>query len=346
MGLFDVKKPLLYREGKRSFIRLQEEIIKQNPDLSIFAWTDPRPSKFPGLLAESPKWFRDSYDLHAAASIETVHREFAVTNQGMRFQFPLKFYRPTGCLVLPLNHRSQSSNTHVGVHLRQTGEGFCVSASPNALVDEDVCDRIGEATIQVSKILSTLEVFNVRRNGIILDEHLGVLGSKGLRIDEIFPQGCWDPGTNMIHTGHKGAFKCLIVFKLTREGQAWNRINGTIRDSFGIVIQYEERQEKTRRWLYKLADTDMFRLGADAAQHYLGYDPHTDFVQGLETELTGPGAMNVPGRGGQQLSLQILDHVSDPYLDDYSFQSRGHYYIDNRVSLELKWRTVQVAKSL
>jgi hypothetical protein len=35
MGLFDVNMPLLYGEGKKAFIRLQEEIIKENDDHSI-----------------------------------------------------------------------------------------------------------------------------------------------------------------------------------------------------------------------------------------------------------------------------------------------------------------------
>jgi hypothetical protein len=35
MGLFDVNMPLLYGEGKKAFIRLQEEIIRENDDHSI-----------------------------------------------------------------------------------------------------------------------------------------------------------------------------------------------------------------------------------------------------------------------------------------------------------------------
>jgi len=38
MGIFDVNMPLLYGEGKKSFIRLQEEIIKVSNDSSLFAW--------------------------------------------------------------------------------------------------------------------------------------------------------------------------------------------------------------------------------------------------------------------------------------------------------------------
>lgn len=38
LGLFDVNMPLLYGEGSKAFIRLQEEILKTSTDQSIFAW--------------------------------------------------------------------------------------------------------------------------------------------------------------------------------------------------------------------------------------------------------------------------------------------------------------------
>ncbi|KAI9713593.1 MAG: hypothetical protein M1820_000975 [Bogoriella megaspora] len=41
LGIFDVNMPLLYGEGKKAFIRLQEEIMKTSDDTSIFAWEDP-----------------------------------------------------------------------------------------------------------------------------------------------------------------------------------------------------------------------------------------------------------------------------------------------------------------
>ncbi|KXJ92569.1 heterokaryon incompatibility protein-domain-containing protein [Microdochium bolleyi] len=39
LGLLNINMPLLYGEGAKAFIRLQEEIIKNNPDLTIFCWT-------------------------------------------------------------------------------------------------------------------------------------------------------------------------------------------------------------------------------------------------------------------------------------------------------------------
>jgi hypothetical protein len=35
LGLFDVNVPLIYGEGPKALIRLQEEILKQNNDLSL-----------------------------------------------------------------------------------------------------------------------------------------------------------------------------------------------------------------------------------------------------------------------------------------------------------------------
>jgi len=41
LGIFDVNMPLLYGEGNRAFIRLQEEIMKHSHDQTLFAWTEP-----------------------------------------------------------------------------------------------------------------------------------------------------------------------------------------------------------------------------------------------------------------------------------------------------------------
>ncbi|PIL29705.1 hypothetical protein GSI_08143 [Ganoderma sinense ZZ0214-1] len=38
MGIFGVSFPIIYGEGRRAFVRLQEEIIKTIPDQTIFAW--------------------------------------------------------------------------------------------------------------------------------------------------------------------------------------------------------------------------------------------------------------------------------------------------------------------
>lgn len=59
IGIFDVNIPLLYGEGKKAFIRLQETILAKDDDHSIFAWYDDnaKVGELTGLLAESPKLF-------------------------------------------------------------------------------------------------------------------------------------------------------------------------------------------------------------------------------------------------------------------------------------------------
>ncbi|TFB00306.1 hypothetical protein CCMA1212_007939 [Trichoderma ghanense] len=61
MGIFGINMPLLYGEGERAFIRLQEEIMRVSDDQSLFAWRsfDARG----GLLATSPEAFANSQDI-------------------------------------------------------------------------------------------------------------------------------------------------------------------------------------------------------------------------------------------------------------------------------------------
>ncbi|KAK6842694.1 HET-domain-containing protein [Apiospora arundinis] len=57
MGLFNVNMPLLYGEGKKAFVRLQEEIIKVSTDTSILAFANSM-GDLSGVLAPEPASFR------------------------------------------------------------------------------------------------------------------------------------------------------------------------------------------------------------------------------------------------------------------------------------------------
>ncbi|KAF4829455.1 Vegetative incompatibility protein HET-E-1 [Colletotrichum tropicale] len=65
LGVFDVNMPLLYGEGPRAFVRLQEEILRQTGDQSLFLWALSSISSqgfsgaqaLHGLLADSPDAF-------------------------------------------------------------------------------------------------------------------------------------------------------------------------------------------------------------------------------------------------------------------------------------------------
>ncbi|KAF4431537.1 Vegetative incompatibility protein HET-E-1 [Colletotrichum fructicola] len=82
LGLFNVHMPLLYGEGSRAFIRLQEEILRQSDDYSIFAWDASKVEEkitHIGILATHPIVFKDS------SSIESypVAGPISITNLGI-----------------------------------------------------------------------------------------------------------------------------------------------------------------------------------------------------------------------------------------------------------------------
>ncbi|KIW21556.1 hypothetical protein PV08_02136 [Exophiala spinifera] len=89
IGIFDVNMPMIYGEGKKAFMRLQEEIIKRSSDQSIFAWTNARNK--PTLLAPSPAYFKDcddvSYGSHFASSGHL--NPYALTNTGLEIHLAL-----------------------------------------------------------------------------------------------------------------------------------------------------------------------------------------------------------------------------------------------------------------
>jgi hypothetical protein len=58
LGIFDVHMPLIYGEGSRAFVRLQEEILKINEDYTLFLWVPhPDQKENVGALATSPVYF-------------------------------------------------------------------------------------------------------------------------------------------------------------------------------------------------------------------------------------------------------------------------------------------------
>lgn len=91
MGLFNVNMPMLYGEGgEKAFIRLQEEIMKDSDDQTLFAWksSDPADTALRGLLAKSPQDFRGS-SAHIPDSEQTNESPHVATSRGLRITLGL-----------------------------------------------------------------------------------------------------------------------------------------------------------------------------------------------------------------------------------------------------------------
>lgn len=103
LGIFDINMPLLYGEGRKAFARLQEEIIKQSTDHSLFAWQWPQDSgsmegRHPNLFADSPKLFSNfnklfGYGLQSDLAIDEenspLSQIISLTNFGMSINLEL-----------------------------------------------------------------------------------------------------------------------------------------------------------------------------------------------------------------------------------------------------------------
>lgn len=85
LGLFGVNMPMLYGEGNKAFLRLQEQILRSTNDQTILAWTGSKGYEAGNLLAGSPADF-----IHARSVVQYRRPEsFEVTNRGLRIVLPL-----------------------------------------------------------------------------------------------------------------------------------------------------------------------------------------------------------------------------------------------------------------
>ncbi|KAI0690926.1 heterokaryon incompatibility protein-domain-containing protein [Cerioporus squamosus] len=99
MGIFDINMPTLYGEGRRAFIRLQEEILKRIPDQTLFAW-GPRiswrafrtcsPSYT--TLEKQPFFATSAVDFASCGAISPISQDQLASRLGLEAGLPLPVY--------------------------------------------------------------------------------------------------------------------------------------------------------------------------------------------------------------------------------------------------------------
>jgi hypothetical protein len=147
MGIFDVNMPLLYGEGERAFLRLQEHILQKSDDHSLFAWT--RQSalqnlEWRSLFAASPAEFSGAGGIVEHKPFRT--EPYSITNQGLRISLPFVEHSDSMVIVF-LNCYDRNATQRaapVGIYLenlsryvlpgiqeetytRFTGKGNCIA---------------------------------------------------------------------------------------------------------------------------------------------------------------------------------------------------------------------------
>jgi hypothetical protein len=137
MGIFNVNMPLLYGEGNKAFIRLQEEIIKDSEDQSLFAWQYPRDSteqrekddlENEGILAHHPIVFKNSFDI---VPHRTNHAPYRTTNRGLKIQMPITDGTRSGenssasFIGILSCHYETDLSCSIGIPLNRASERYC-----------------------------------------------------------------------------------------------------------------------------------------------------------------------------------------------------------------------------
>jgi hypothetical protein len=133
--------PMLYGEGRKAFMRLQEEIVRNCPDLSIFAWraSSSQAVDHAGLIACSI-FASTTVDFADSDSFSTVNaqstNDFFISNQG------IKSHTGLALRDIPEQHGYQyvfpvckiNGGTILGIRLRKCGASQLVREDPWTLV--------------------------------------------------------------------------------------------------------------------------------------------------------------------------------------------------------------------
>jgi hypothetical protein len=167
-GIFGINLPLRYGEGERAFIRLQEEIIRNSNDLSIFAWqaqdTDGASAGgLRGILARSPAEFANAKGI---ISTPRSYPEFALTNRGLKIDTPLK--KRVGSrqhfMSLRCRYRDMPTDQSLGIWLKEIARLSFRDHAHELPVDQ-VTSSSDEEPVQSIYIVKDIHVNDGRRFG-------------------------------------------------------------------------------------------------------------------------------------------------------------------------------------
>jgi hypothetical protein len=116
LGIFNINMPLLYGEGERSFLRLQEQIVQNTADHSLFSWS-PMSSSLEGqseggvgILACHPREFASCAKVVPLEGYTPLYRDdepYAMTNKGLQIRLPLLPKKGTDLFLAVLSCRSE-----------------------------------------------------------------------------------------------------------------------------------------------------------------------------------------------------------------------------------------------
>ncbi|KAJ9642606.1 hypothetical protein H2204_002254 [Knufia peltigerae] len=128
LGLFDINMPLLYGEGERAFVRLQEEIIKVSTDYSIFAWSAHSTDKgHSGVMATHPRYSHGAATSRPISLPKAWGGAASIDSEGIHMRLRLVPIDKDEDMIALLPCRTNNPHLNavavVGFRIRKTAEG-------------------------------------------------------------------------------------------------------------------------------------------------------------------------------------------------------------------------------
>jgi hypothetical protein len=211
LGLFDVQLPLLYGEGKKAFLRLQEEIIRTNDDQSIFAWENEGyfpnfESRLTGLLAHFARQFKDAGNIYSPCS-STIPSPCTISSKRLRIELPVKDdLGPTRTAVLNCA-RHGKSNGAVTIQLEQVDEvQFQRISTYTGVTDIQNLEQWKPQAIFVPISVSTFMARDFSLTSIELNLPYQDYSRADFRLAAVHPRQWWDGSVLRTVLGSPAAF--------------------------------------------------------------------------------------------------------------------------------------------
>lgn len=256
IGIFDVNLPLIYGEGEKAFLRLQETIARDNNDLSLFAWHDHVPVfQYRGILARDPSEFRNCQNIEAIYDLAIPSLVFAITNNGLEITTSLGrgdcndylFY--LNCANRTIEQNEEQDGIVV-IRLVRTSFGYARhQADRLCIVDPQAISLRDRSTLYISKAINStqsLQILNALKSSFRVD----VLSERvHCRLYHL-PTHLWDTlNGRFLSDGHHNSTGIIRV--------SFKRPGSTVESECFIVCGLRrDADDRLRPWIELIVDTE------------------------------------------------------------------------------------------
>ncbi|KAF2027656.1 hypothetical protein EK21DRAFT_71377 [Setomelanomma holmii] len=276
LGIFNINMAMLYGEGDRAFIRLQEQILSQSADMSIFLWTDLQTNQeYTGLLSPSPACFREMRQVIAEPTF--TQREFYLTNRGIRMKLGIAWGDDTGLAVLPLKHSVGANGQPSGIYLRRVGLDLFARARPQ--------DYAKVESKRFYTVFTAVKTLSSSQSTTITNRIINISFPDDICVTRVEPHGSWDHSNRIFYSTHAGAFLGYMQLSHVNHIQSYNQ--------FAIVLCFKHglwsagvvdgiRWRSIRDAFYSHYKENLHELQYDSTMH----DVEMGGIQIIHPEIT------------------------------------------------------------